>query len=113
MRDGITRDGITAQFHGLVFHGYGETRPREPSPRKSFHASDFKHGRIFAGTTRGDNLWGRTTSLLLYILAPVPVKYPPMELRELHTRGLGRGRVSTSPVPVKYLPMELGGNGWF
>ena len=61
----------------------------------------------FAGTIRGDNLRGRITSLLLYILVPVPVKYPPMELRELHTRG--RGRVSPVPVPVKYPPMELGG----
>ena len=50
------------------------------------------------------------TSILLYILVPVPVKYPPMELRELHTRGRRRGRVSPVHVPVKYPPMELGGN---
>ena len=59
---------------------------------KYFHASDHSHGGMevfheyFARTVRGDNLRGRITSLLLYILVPVPVKYPPMELRELHTR---------------------------
>ena len=63
------------------------TRPRELSPRKSFHASDHLHGSVFAGTVRGDNLRGRITSLLLYILVPVPVKYPPMELRKLHGGG--------------------------
>ena len=79
------RRGLTTQFHGRVFHGYRETCPLEPSPRKSFHASDFKHGRKFAGTIRGDNLRVRITSLLillyaLYILVPVPVEYPPMKL---------------------------------
>ena len=62
------------------------TRPREPSTQKYFHASDHSHGSIFAGTVHRDKLQGRITSLLLYILVPVPVKYPPMELRELHTR---------------------------
>ena len=100
---------LTAQFHERVFHGYGygETRPREPSLRKSFHVSDFKHGRIFSGTIRRDNLRGRITSVLLYILVPVPVKYLPMELRELHTRGRGWGRVS--PVPVKFPAHGTGG----
>ena len=71
-----------------VFHGYGEL--------------DHSRRSIFAGTVRWDNLRGRITSLsslLLYILVvvPMPVKYPPMELRELHTRG--RGRVSPAPYP--------------
>ena len=98
-----------------VFHGYftGISRPREPSPRKYFHASDHLHESILAGMVRGDNLRGRIISLLLYILVPVPVKYPPMELRELHTRGRGRGRVSPVPIPVKYLLMELGGYATF
>ena len=62
----------------------GISRPSEPSPRKYFHASDYSHGsisRVFhGGAVRGVNLQGRITSLLLYILVPVLVKYPPMEL---------------------------------
>ena len=58
------------------------------------------------GNLRG-NLWGRSTSLLLYILVPV------RRAREIPAHGtagtahtsISRGRVSPSP----YSPMELGG----
>ena len=105
---------------GGYFTGTGKlvpaNRPREnPSMRVIFNSEGYLRGQ-FAGTICGDNLRGRpthavqsSTSILLYILVPVPVKYPPMELRELHRRGGGRGRVSPVPVPVKYPPMELGG----
>ena len=73
------------------FPGYRDeyTRPRYPSLRKSFHARDFKHERIFAGKSSG-NLWGRSThavqsnTLLVYASAQ---KNSAMELRELQTRG--------------------------
>ena len=58
----------------------------------------------FAGTICGDVL---LVHVLLYILVPLPVKYLPMELRELHTRGRGWGRVS--PVPVKFPAHGTGG----
>ena len=56
----------------------------------------------FAGTVRGDNLRGRITSLLLYILVPVPVKYLPMELRELHTRVFRGDGSRVFEILVKY-----------
>ena len=54
---------------------------------KYFHASDHLHGSILQ-VFREDGSRGQFTGthLLLYILVHVPVKYPPMELQELHTR---------------------------
>ena len=85
------------------------TRPREPSTQKYFHASDHSHGSIFAGTVHRDKLQGRITSLLLYILVPVPVKYPPMELRNC-THGDGGGDECPSPpYPWNTRPWNWGG----
>ena len=53
-----TPSGTTPHLPGCMAGyspGFGDecTRPRYPAPRKSFHARDFKHGRIFAGKSLG------------------------------------------------------------
>ena len=74
---------LTPQFHGRVFHEYftsPRTVPRTfPRTMRAITRMEVFHV-YFARTVRGENLRGRITSLLLYILVPVPVKYPPMEL---------------------------------
>ena len=78
-------------------------RPREnTSKRVIVNLEEYLRGNL-----RG-NLRGRSTSLLLYILVPVPVKYPPMELQELHTQ-VFRGDECPRPRTREIPPMELGG----
>ena len=64
---------------------------KNPSMRETSNTEGYLRGKV-----RG-NLRGRSThavqsitDILLYILVSVPVKYPAMELQELHTRGRGR-----------------------
>ena len=86
-----------------------DNRPREnPSMREISNTQGYLRGKV-RGNLRGRSMHAvqSITSILLYILVSMPVKYPAMELWELHTRG--RGRVSLSPYPGKYSAMELGG----
>ena len=83
-------------------------------PRENISKRVIVNLEVYLGGNLQGNLRGRSTSLLLYILVPVSVKYPPIELRELHTRVFRRDecpRPRTRERLVKYPPMELGGVG--
>ena len=82
-------------------------------PAKILPCERFQTRKDIRGDNLRRNLRGRSTravqiitSILLYILVTVPVKYSPMELRELHTGGRGRGQVP--PVPVNARPWNWG-----
>ena len=90
------------------FHGTGtrklvpDNRPHEnPSIREISNTEGYLRRKVRKVQRT------RSKVLLYIILVSVPVKYPAMELQELHTRG--RGRVSPYPYPGEYSAMRLGG----